>query len=151
MPVDPQALAAMLMARPTPRPPLPEDNITPGQMAGLQYSRDRYQDGSYQVNPGPDPSVTSFMGAVGQAPDNSFINYPTFWDGKVMKDAKGNIDFRAALARALQYEQQSGQQFARYPTQQAAEAGEGQVHNIMEQDAARVLAWPETQRRLKSR
>lgn len=138
----PAQLAALLQATPTPRPPQPEDNITPGQMNGLQYSRDRYQDGTYQVNPGLDPSVTSFMGAISQAPDGSYVNYPTFWGGKV-------IDPKAALLQALQYEAQTGKKFARYPSIPAAEAGEQQVHKIMEQDAQRVLAWPESQNRLR--
>jgi len=154
MPIDPKRLVAALAA-PTPRPAQPEDTITPGQMTGLQYSRDRYNDGSYQVSGGADPSVTSFMGAIDKAPDGQFINYPTFWDGRVMQDAggqdDGQLDYKGALARALQYEAQTGKQFARYPTVDAAEAGEQVVHKIMEQDASRVLAWPESQRRLQRR
>lgn len=142
-------LSQMAPIAPTPRPDLPEDALNPGQMAGLQYSRDRYNDGTYQVNPGPDPSITSFMGAIGQAPDGSYMNYPTFWDGKVMRTPNGQIDFNGAMQRALQHEQQTGKQFARYPTEDAANAGESMVHKIMEQDAARILAMPQTQQRLR--
>ena len=130
-----------LIPVPQPRPAQPEDAFNQGQQNGLQYSRDRYQDGSYQVNPGPDPSVTSFMGAVGQAPDGSFINFPTFWHGKV-------VDPHTAFGLALQYEAQTGKKFARYPTEEAALKGEQQVHGVMESDAQRVLAWPESQKRL---
>lgn len=140
---DPKQLAKILgMMAPTPRPSLPEDALNPGQMNGLQYSRDRYNDGSYQVNSSPGPSVTSFMGAISQAPDGSYVNYPTFWNGKVM-------DPKTALGLALQYEQTTGKKFARYPDVPTAEAGEQKVHGIMEGDATKILAWPETQKRLK--
>lgn len=147
MPLDPQVLAAAMM-RPTARPAQPEDVFTPGQMTGLQYSRDRYNDGTYQVNPGPDPSITSFKGMIKEAPEGGFINYPGFWDGHVMTLPNGQLDYQGALAKALQYEAQTGQKFARYPTLDAANAGEALVHKAMEQDSERVLGWPETLRRL---
>lgn len=127
---------------PMPRPALPEDALTPGQMTGLQYSRDRYNDGSYIV--GPDGQVTSYFGMTAEAPGGGYMNFPSFWDGKVQP-------WRDALARALQYEQQTGKMFSRYPTEEAADAGEKQVHDIMSQDsqalrqtpgfAAKMRAW----------
>ncbi len=128
----------------------PEDLLTAGQMAGLQYSRDRYKDGSYQVNGGADPSVTSFMGAISPAPDGTYINHPTFWDGRVMRGPDGKIDFTGALQRALQYEQQGHPQFARYASPMSADAGEMLVHSIMDTDSERVLATPQAQARLRA-
>lgn len=141
---NPGGLFGQQSPMPMPRPSIPEDKLTAGQMFGLQYSRDRYADGSYQVNPGPDPSVTSFYGAIDQDPSGKWINYPTFWDGKI-------IDPKLALQKALDYEKQTGQQFARYPSLDAANKGEMEkVHPIMDTDAQKILAWPETQARLKA-
>ena len=128
----------------------PEDLLTAGQRVGLQYSRDRYNDGTYQVNGGPDPSVTSFMGAISPAPEGGYINHPAFWGGKVLTQPNGKIDFDAALARALAYEQQTGQKFARYGSLDTADAGEAMVHQIMDADSQRVLATPEAQARLRA-
>ncbi len=140
----------MRLGRPTrhcrtlPTDAYPETRLTPGQLFGLQYSRDKYADGSYQVNGGRDPSVTSFYGAIDKAPDGQFMNYPTYWDRQILSPA-------AALARALSYEKKTGGQFARYPTEAAANWGEMQmVHPIMDQDATRVLATPEAQARLRA-
>ncbi len=121
-------IAQLLMGQgvPTPRPSRPEDALSPGQLTGLQYSRDRMNDGSYQTN--PDGSITSFMGSIMDAPEGGFINFPTFWGGQV-------LDPRAALAKALEYEQKTGQKFARYPSIKEAEAGESAVHSFMERDA----------------
>jgi hypothetical protein len=158
---DSRKLAAVLASvRPTQRPTLPTDadpesRLTPGQLRGLNYSRSKYKDGSFMVdpphsqyNPGDEAAVTSFYGAIDRLPAplkdaGQYINYPTFWDGKV-------IDPNQALTKALQYEQQTGGKFARYPTPQAAEFGEMQVvHPIMDADAQKVLATPEAQRRLR--
>lgn len=165
------SLAALFAPRPTPRPdayapwqtntPLPrptmpsdmnpESRLTMGQRVGLEYSRNKYADGSYQIDPpgsalspGNEASITSFYGGVQQLPDGSFINFPTYSGRQVMSPA-------AALPRALQYERQTGQQFARYPTQNAAEWGEMQmVHPIMDRDAQAVLARPEAQAALRA-
>ena len=147
---DSRKLAAVLASvRPTQRPTLPTDadpesRLTPGQRTGLDYSRDVMAKGAYQVNPGDDPSITSFMGAIDQTPEGDYINYPTFVDGKV-------TDRKAALQRAFDYEEKTGKKFARYPTPQAAEWGEMQVvHPIMDADSEKVLATPEAQRRLRN-
>jgi len=161
--IDSRKLAAVLASvRPTQRPTLPTDanpesGLTPGQRTGLDYSRDRYADGSYMVdpphsqyNPGGEAAVTSFYGAIDRLPAplkdaGQYINYPLFVDGKVMTDRK------AALQRAFDYEEKTGKKFARYPTPQAAEWGEMQVvHPIMDADSENVLATPEAQRRLRS-
>lgn len=153
---DAQKLASVLAAvRPLERPTLPtdvnpEDRLTPGQRAGLDYSREKYAGGSYMVdaphtqyNSGDEPAVTSFYGAIEQTPEGDFVNYPTFWDGKV-------LDRKEALRRAFDYEEQTGKQFARYPTVKSAEWNEMQVvHPIMDADAQRVLQTPEAKRRLK--
>ena len=148
--IDSRKLAAVLASvRPKQRPTLPTDadpesRLTPGQRTGLDYSRDVMASGAYQVNPGDDPSITSFMGAIDQTPEGDFINYPLFVDGKVMTDRK------AALQRAFDYEEKTGKKFARYPTRQAADWGEMQVvHPIMDADSDKVLATPEAQRRLR--
>jgi hypothetical protein len=147
---DAQKLAEVLAsARPLQRPTLPTDadpesRLTPGQRTGLDYSREKYADGSYQVNPGNDPSITSFMGAIDQTPEGDFINYPTFFDGKV-------IDRKAALQRAFDYEEKTGKKFARYPTVKEAEHGEMQVvHPIMDADSQKVLATPKAKKRLRN-
>jgi len=149
--IDSRKLAAVLASvRPKQRPTLPTDadpesRLTPGQRTGLDYSRDVMASGAYQVNPGDDPSITSFMGAIDQTPKGDFINYPLFVDGKVMTDRK------AALQRAFDYEEKTGKKFARYPTLEAADWGEMQVvHPIMEADSAKILATPEAQRRLRN-
>lgn len=158
---DSRKLAAVLASvRPTQRPTLPTDadpesRLTPGQLFGLNYSRSKYKDGSFMVdpphsqyNPGDEAAVTSFYGAIDRLPAplkdaGQYINYPTFWGGKV-------IDPNQALTKALQYEQQTGGKFARYPTAKDAEYGEMQVvHPIMDADAQKVLATPEAQRRLR--
>lgn len=153
----PQKLAkALATVRPLERPTLPTDinpesRLTPGQLTGLNYSREKYANGSYavdaphsQYNPGNEPAVTSFYGAVDQTPQGDFINYPTFWDGKV-------IDRKEALRRAFDYEEQTGKKFARYPTVNSAEWNEMQVvHPIMDSDAQRVLQTPEAKKRLKA-
>ena len=148
---DAQKLADVLAsARPVQRPTLPTDaepesRLTPDQRTAIDYSREKYADGSYQVNPGDDPSITSFMGAIDQTPEGDFINYPTFVDGKVMTDRK------AALQRAFDYEEKTGKKFARYPTVKDAEWGEMQVvHPIMDADSQKVLATPEAQKRLRN-
>ena len=144
-----QKLAQVLQSMvPIPRPSLPEDALTPGQMNGLQYSRDRYADNSYILQP-PTPGtddrdVTSFMGAISQLPDGSYINYPTFWGGKV-------LDPKTALNNALQYEAKTGKAFARYPTIDAANAGESQVHNIMSSDADALQNTPSFKAKAKER
>ena len=146
--------AALALVLPKQRPTLPTDanpesSLTPGQRTGLDYSRDVTARGAYQVNPGDDPSITSFMGAIDRLPAplkdaGQYINYPTFWDGKVMTDRK------AALQHAFDYEEKTGKKFARYPTPQDAEWGEMQVvHPIMDADSEKVLATPEAQRRLR--
>lgn len=147
---DAQKLAEVLAsARPLQRPTLPTDadpesRLTPGQRTGLDYSREKYADESYQVNPGNDPSITSFMGAIDQTPEGDFVNYPTFVDGKV-------TDRKAALQRAFDYEEKTGKKFARYPTVKDAEWGEMQVvHPIMDADSQKVLATPEAQKRLRN-
>jgi hypothetical protein len=147
---DAQKLAEVLAsARPVQRPTLPTDadpesRLTPGQRTGLDYSREKNANGSYQVNPGDDPSITSFMGAIDQTPEGDFINYPTFWDGKV-------IDRRTALQNAFDYEEKTGKKFARYPTVKDADWGEMQVvHPIMDADSQKVLATPEAQKRLRN-
>ena len=159
--IDSRKLASVLASvRPTQRPTLPTDanpesRLTPGQRTGLDYSRDRYADGSYMVdpphsqyNPGGEAAVTSFYGAIDRLPAplkdaGQYINYPTFWDGKV-------IDRRTALQNAFDYEEKTGKKFARYPTPQAADFGEMQVvHPIMDADSEKVLATPEAQRRLR--
>ena len=147
---DAQKLAEVLAsARPLQRPTLPTDadpesRLTPGQRTGLDYSREKYADGSYQVNPGDDPSITSFMGAIDQTPEGDFVNYPTFVDGKV-------TDRRTALQNAFDYEESTGNKFARYPTAKDADWGEMQVvHPIMDADAQKVLATPEAQKRLRN-
>ena len=152
---DSRKLAAVLASvQPTQRPTLltdadPESRLTEGQRTGLDYSRDVMASGAYQVNPGDDPSITSFMGATSRLPAplldaGQIINYPTFWGGKV-------IDPHQALTNALQYEQQTGKKFARYPTQQAADFGEMQVvHPIMDADSEKVLATPEAQKRVRN-
>jgi len=154
--IDSRKLAAVLASvRPTQRPTLPTDadpesGLTPGQRTGLDYSRDVMASGEYQVNPGDDPSITSFKGAIDRLPAplkdaGQYINYPLFVDGKVMTDRK------AALQRAFDYEEKTGKKFARYPTPQAAEWGEMQVvHPIMDADSEKVLATPEAQRRLRN-
>jgi len=153
--IDSRKLAAVLASvRPTQRPTLPTDanpesGLTPGQRTGLDYSRDVMASGAYQVNPGDDPSITSFMGAIDRLPAplkdaGQYINYPTFWNGKV-------IDANKALTNALAYEAHTGKKFARYPTPQAADFGEMQVvHPIMDADSEKVLATPEAQRRLRN-
>jgi hypothetical protein len=131
--------------------PNPESRLTPGQRFGLQYSRDRYADNSYQIdaphsaiNPGDEYAITSFYGANAPAPGGGYINFPTYWGGKVVAPA-------AALANALAYEKQTGQQFARYPTQNAADWGEMQaVHPIMDQDAQQLLQSPAVQARIRA-
>lgn len=151
------SLASLFVPTPLQRPTLPSDanpesRLTPEQRFGLQYSRDRYADGSYQVdaprsryNPGPEAAITSFYGVNKRLPDGRVINMPSFWDGRVRDDPAD------ALARALAYEKQMGGQFARYPTDDAALWGEMQaVHPIMDQDSQRVLATPEAQRRLRA-
>lgn len=147
---DSRKLAAVLASvRPTQRPTLPTDadpesRLTEGQRTGLDYSRDVMAKGAYQVNPGDDPSITSFMGAIDQTPEGDYINYPTFVDGKV-------IDRKAALQRAFDYEEKTGKKFARYPTVKDADWGEMQVvHPIMDADSEKVLATPEAQRRLRN-
>ena len=158
---DSRKLAAILASvRPTQRPTLPTDadpesRLTPGQLFGLNYSRSTYKDGSFMVdpphsqyNPEDEPAVTSFYGSYDRVPAplkdaGQYINYPTFWGGKV-------IDPNQALTKALQYEQQTGGKFARYPTAKDAEYGEMQVvHPIMDADAQKVLATPEAQKRLR--
>jgi len=153
--IDSRKLAAVLASvQPTQRPTLPTDanpesGLTPGQRTGLDYSRDVMASGAYQVNPGDDPSITSFMGAIDRLPAplkdaGQYINYPTFWNGKV-------IDANKALTNALAYEAHTGKKFARYPTPQAADFGEMQVvHPIMDADSEKVLATPEAQRRLRN-
>ena len=147
---DAQKLAEVLAsARPLQRPTLPTDadpesRLTLGQRTGLDYSRDVMAKGAYQVNPGDDPSITSFMGAIDQTPEGDFINYPTFVDGKV-------TDRKAALQRAFDYEEKTGKKFARYPTVKDADWGEMQVvHPIMDADSQKVLATPEAQKRLRN-
>lgn len=154
---DAQKLATILASvRPLQRPTLPTDvnpesRLTPEQRNALDYSRDKYADGSYlvdaphsQYNPGNEPAVTSFMGAIDQTPEGDFINYPTFADGQV-------LDRKTALQRAFDYEEKTGKKFPRYPTVKDADWGEMQVvHPIMDADAQKVLATPEAQRRLKS-
>ena len=148
---DAQKLAEVLAsARPLQRPTLPTDadpesRLTPGQRTGLDYSRDVTARGAYQVNPGDDPSITSFKGAIDETPEGDFINYPLFVDGKVMTDRK------AALQRAFDYEEKTGKKFARYPTVKEADWGEMQVvHPIMDSDSQKVLATPEAQKRLRN-
>jgi len=153
---DAQKLAEVLAAaRPLQRPTLPTDadpesRLTPGQRTGLDYSRDVMASGAYQVNPGDDPSITSFMGAIDRLPAplkdaGQYINYPLFVDGKVMTDRK------AALQRAFDYEEKTGKKFARYPTVKDADWGEMQVvHPIMDADSQKVLATPEAQKRLRN-
>ena len=152
---DSRKLAAVLASvQPTQRPTLPTDadpesRLTEGQRTGLDYSRDVMASGAYQVNPGDDPSITSFMGATSRLPAplldaGQIINYPTFWDGKV-------IDANKALTNALAYEAHTGKKFARYPTAKDADWGERQVvHPIMDADAQKVLATPEAQNRLRN-
>ena len=147
---DAQKLAEVLAsAQPLQRPTLPTDadpesRLTPGQRTGLDYSREKYADGSYQVNPGDDPSITSFKGAIDETPEGDFINYPLFVDGKV-------TDRRTALQNAFDYEEKTGKKFARYPTAKDADWGEMQVvHPIMDADAQKVLATPEAQKRLRN-
>ena len=147
---DAQKLAEVLASvQPLQRPTLPTDadpesRLTPGQRTGLDYSRDVMAKGAYQVNPGDDPSITSFMGAIGETPEGDFINYPLFVDGKV-------TDRKTALQRAFDYEEKTGKKFARYPTVKDADWGEMQVvHPIMDADAQKVLATPEAQRRLRN-
>src|SRR6187431_3008012 len=126
-----------------PRPLTVEDLLTEGQRTGLDYSRARYADGSYQVNGGRDPSVTSFMGAINDAPGGGYMNHPTFWDGKV-------IDPRLARARALQWEAANGKQFARAASPESAGLGEMLTHLVMDQDAQARLASPEALARLRA-
>jgi hypothetical protein len=126
-----------------PRALTAEDLLTEGQRTGLQYSRDRYADGSYQVNGGRDPSVTSFMGAIGDAPGGGYFNFPTFWDGRV-------IDPRMAQQRALQWEAANGKQFARAASPESSGLGEMLTHLVMDKDSQAVLATPEAQARLRA-
>jgi len=159
---DAQKLAKILASvRPLQRPTLPTDvnpesRLTPEQLNGLQYSRDKYADGTYMVdaphsqyNPGDEPAITSFMGAIDRVPAplkdaGQYVNYPTFWDGAV-------VDPNKALTNALAYEAHTGKKFARYPTPQAAEWGEMKVvHPIMDADAQKVLATTEAQKRLRN-
>jgi hypothetical protein len=147
---DAQKLAAVLASvRPLQRPTLPTDvnperRLTPDQRTGLDYSRDVMASGAYQVNPGDDPSITSFKGAIDPTPEGDFINYPLFWNGKV-------TDRRTALQNAFDYEEQTGKKFARYPTVKDADWGEMKVvHPIMDADSQKVLATPEAQKRLRN-
>lgn len=121
-----EALIRALLAPSPPTPQLTEAQLSPGQMVGLQRSRDVMNSGKGMIN--PDGSVTSFMGAISDAPGGGYMNYPTYWNGQVMSP-------RNAQGLALDYEANTGKQFARYPTVQAAEAGEQAVHRIMEEDA----------------
>jgi hypothetical protein len=148
---DAQKLAEVLAsARPVQRPTLPTDadpesRLTPDQRTAIDYSRDVMASGAYQVNPGNDPSITSFKGAIDPTPEGDFINYPLFVDGKVMTDRK------AALQRAFDYEEKTGKKFARYPTVKDADWGEMKVvHPIMDADSQKILATPEAQKRLRN-
>jgi hypothetical protein len=159
---DAQKLAEVLAsARPVQRPTLPTDadpesRLDPRQLFGVNYSREKYADGSYMVdpphsqyNPGDEAAITSFYGSYDRVPAplkdaGQYINYPTFWDGKV-------IDANKALTKALAYEAHTGGKFARYPTAKDADWGEMQVvHPIMDADAQKVLATPEAQKRLRN-
>ena len=159
---DAQKLAEVLAsARPLQRPTLPTDadpesRLTPGQRTGLDYSREKYADGSYMVdpphsqyNPGDEAAITSFYGSYDRVPAplkdaGQYINYPTFWNGKV-------IDANKALTKALAYEAHTGKKFARYPTAKDADWGEMRVvHPIMDADSQNVLATPEAKKRLRN-
>lgn len=139
------------LQRPTlPTDPNPESRLTPGQLAGLRYSRSRYADGSFLVDPphsplnkGDEYGITSFYG-TNQPVDGGrqYANVPTFWNGKT-------VDEDTALRNAMDYERLTGTQFARYPAASGAHPwsnadwGEMQaVHPIMDADAQRILQIP---------
>jgi len=114
-----------------PPPPLTvADLLTEGQRTGLQYSRDRIADNTYQRN--PDGGITSFMGAISDAPGGGYFNHPTFWDGRV-------IDPMAARQRALNWEAANGKQFARAASPMSSELGEMLTHLVMDQDTERLM------------
>lgn len=134
MPSQAEMMELVRLLQATEQPPVPnltEAQLSPGQMVGLQRSRDVMNSGKGTVN--PDGSFTSFMGAISDAPGGGYMNYPTYWNGQVMSP-------RNAQGIALDYENQTGKQFARYPTVQAAETGEQAVHKIMSRDATDFLS-----------
>lgn len=128
---DIATLVRLLQATAPQQPAVNGASLSPGQMVGLQRSRDVMNSGKGTVN--PDGSYTSFMGAISDAPGGGYVNYPTYWNGQVMTP-------KNALGVALDYEAQTGKQFARYPTVRDAEAGEQAVHQIMGRDAQKYMA-----------
>lgn len=131
-PTDLMEMVRLLQAQePLPVPNLTEAQLSPGQTVGLQRSRDVMNSGKGTVN--PDGSFTSFMGAISDAPGGGYMNFPTYWNGQVMSPHN-------AQGLALDYENQTGKQFARYPTVRDAESGEQSVHRFMNRDATDYLS-----------
>ena len=105
--------------------PLPKD-LTPEELAAVQYHRNNLDRGTFLTQPNKD--ISTFLGAR-MGTQNGVMVFPTYWHGTMLQP-------QTAFKEAIR----SGIKFPTYANDELAAAAEQKMHNVMAADTAAYRA-----------